>query len=106
MTTTFAHAESVYVDDDEGRFQLHVHTSDGDHLIFDIHASALEFYDNVDKMIGDYGREADQARRTVAAGVPLPVFTKTVSVEDAVEAGYALDDPKSPGYYERMVGDA
>ncbi len=34
---------------------------------------------------------------------PKPVTSRPVSVEDAIDAGYALDDPKSPGYHERMV---
>jgi hypothetical protein len=34
---------------------------------------------------------------------PRPVTSRPVSVEDAIEAGYALDDPKHPTFYERMV---
>ena len=34
---------------------------------------------------------------------PKPVTSRPVSVYDAIDAGYALDDPKSPNYHERMV---
>jgi hypothetical protein len=35
--------------------------------------------------------------------MPQFVTRRPVDIEDAVEAGYALDDPKSPGYHDRMV---
>ena len=101
-TTTFEHADSVYVEEDEGRFQLHVWAGD-DHMIFDIHADALKFYENVVREIRPWFLEAEHARQAVNAGVSLKAYTGAAEDQDD---GYALDDPKHPTYHDRMVGDA
>ena len=106
----FSTADSVYLEVDEGRLMLHVWDEDGEH-VYDIHADDVKFYENVQAELGGYAREALEARHAVRSGVtredylgsPQPVTSRPVSVEDAIDAGYALDDPKSPGYHERMV---
>jgi hypothetical protein len=92
------HAESLKIDTDEGRYMLLVETDDCLHR-FDIHGLVLDFYDEVRRELLPYVVEAEAARVTV----PQLVTNRPVSVEDAIEAGYALDDPKSPGYHDRMV---
>ena len=64
--------------------------------------SRIEFYDQVRSVIGEYAAEAQIARLEVQAGIPQPVTNRPMSVEDAINAGYALDDPKSPGWHDRM----
>ena len=93
----------IKVDNDEGRFCLVVETEYGEDdemlLQIDIHDDVLSFWENLRSTIGRYAAEAADARATM----PQPV---TVAVEDvyaAIDAGYALDDPKSPGYHDRMV---
>lgn len=92
------HAESLKIDTDEGSFVLEVETDDAV-IRYDIHHLALEFEAEVRRELRPYALEAEHARATM----PELVTSRPVSVEDAIEAGYALDDPKSPGYYERMV---
>ena len=84
--------DSIRIDDDEGRFVLEVVTIDGDSHRYDIHAHVVEFYDAVRVGMGPYVAEYEHARATM----PGPV--------DEYDDGYALDDPKSEGWYERMVG--
>ena len=107
----FSTADSVAIYEDEGRFYIRVQTDEGEVILIDIHAQAVGFYENVQAELGGWAREALEARHAVRNGVsredylgaPQPVTSRPVSVEDAIEAGYALDDPKSPGYHERMV---
>jgi hypothetical protein len=101
-------AESVTVDTDEGRFCLIITDADeGRESQIDIHDCVLEFFKNAMDRIGEYAAEAQLARATMSRAdyldSPQPVRSRPVSVEDAIEAGYALDDPKSPGYHDRMV---
>ncbi len=93
------HADSIKIDTDEGRFELVVETEEAGTLRIDFHGLALAFEDEVRRELRPYALEAVLSRRTM----PELVTNRPVSVEDAIEAGYALDDPKSPGYYERMV---
>jgi hypothetical protein len=86
-------ADSITFDEDEGRIVMIVTTDDGAVLRFDIHAVALDFYAEVRREIGPWAHEAEMARATMP-----PSY-------DSADA-YALDDPKHPTYYERMVGDA
>lgn len=102
----YTYADEARVDTDEGRFRIVIETQDGDHMEFDIHAIALEFYENVQAELGGWAREGIEIREQVRRGVPQPVTTPIADVEDAIDAGYALDDPKSPGYHDRIVGDA
>lgn len=95
MTLT---ADNIKIDTDEGRFILIIDTEEIGTLRVDFHRVALEFEDEVRRELRPYALEAYHAR-----SLPQPVTTPIVSVEDAIAAGYALDDPKSPGYYERMV---
>lgn len=95
-------ADSVKVDDDEGRIVLIVETDEGDTVTVNIHNVALEFYADVQRKLRPYALEADDARRAVAAGVSLKSYVG--AAEDDDDCGYALDDPKHPTYYERMVG--
>ena len=94
------HAESVTVDDDEGRYILIINTYGMDHLRIDIHDVVLEFYDQVRKEIGPYAAEAASARAAVRSGVTLAAYTGAADDQDS---GYALDDPKHPTFHERMV---
>jgi hypothetical protein len=106
-------ADNISFDSDEGRFTMIVQGDEGDTIIVDIHNVALDFYAQVRREMDDYVADAESARKAVASGMsradyldsPQPVRSRPVSVEDAIEAGYALDDPKSPGYHDRMVGD-
>jgi len=96
-------ADNIKIDNDEGRFILIISTEEIGNLTVEFHSIALEFEDEVRRELRPYALEAWHAKRDVALGVPQYVTTPIVSVEDAIEAGYALDDPKSPGYYDRMV---
>ena len=82
-------AETVKIDDDDGRFLLVVTTEHGDRFAFDIHAIALEVEAEVRRELRPYALEAQHARATMP-----PSY-------DAAEA-YALDDPKHPTYHDRM----
>ena len=92
-------ADAARIDDNEGRIAIIVDTDEGDKLYIDIHAVALDFEASVRANLRPYALEAEHARATM----PELVTSRPISVEDAVEAGYALDDPKSPGYHDRMV---
>ena len=96
----FSTADSVYLDTDEGRFQLHIHTDEGEH-VYDIHADALKFYENVQAELGGWAREALDARHAVRNGVSLTEYLTGAPEVDP--DAYALDDPKHPTYHERMV---
>ncbi len=110
--TVYIRAEDICIDADEDGYSLLVTDEDsGNSISINIQHIVLDFYNNVVSTIGPYAAEADSARRAVASGMsradyldsPQPVTSRPVSVEDAIEAGYALDDPKSPNYHERMV---
>jgi hypothetical protein len=114
MSTVYIRAEDIVIESDEDGFCLFVTDEDsGNSIRINIQHMVLDFYAAVRKEIGPYAAEAESARAAVAAGVSLEDYTavpqlvtnRPVSVEDAIEAGYALDDPKSPGYHDRMVGD-
>jgi hypothetical protein len=102
-------ADAVRVDSDEQGFGLVIDTDEGDKLYINIHRCALDFYDSVRVEMRGWVAEADMARAAVNAGVsleeytsPQPVTNRPVDVYEAIGAGYALDDPKSPGYHDRM----
>jgi len=94
-------ADNIKIDDDEGRFILVISTEEIGNITVDFHACALEFEDEVRKQLRPYALEAADARRAVAAGVSLKSYVGAAEDDDC---GYALDDPKHPTYYERMVG--
>jgi hypothetical protein len=104
-------ADAIRVDSDEQGFGLIIDTDEGDKIYVNIHSVALEFYDSVRVEMRGWVAEADMARAAVNAGVsledytalPQPITNRPVDVEDAIDAGYALDDPKSPGFHDRMV---
>lgn len=81
-------ADSIRVDDDEGRIILLIDSDEEDTITVDIHAVALEFYAEVQRKLRPYALEAEHARAAM-----------TPAYADA----YDLDDPKHPTYYERMV---
>jgi len=106
--TAFVRASSVTVDDDDGRFCLIVETDDGGgSLQIDIHDDVLAFYAAVRRETGPYASEAESARTAVATGTPEHVYLGTADrdeqAEPWIDSGYAPDDPKSPGYHERMA---
>jgi len=82
-------ADNIKIDTDEGRFLLVISTEEIGTVTVDFHSLALEFEDEVRRELRPYALEAAHARATMPT-------------DDG--DGYALDDPKSPGYYERMVG--
>ena len=105
-------ADAARIDEhQDGRIAIIIDTDEGDKLYVDIHAIALDFYASVQADLRPYALEAESARAAVASGmtreqylgIPQVVTTGVVDIEDAIEAGYALDDLKSPGYHDRMV---
>jgi hypothetical protein len=112
MSAEYITAEDAGIDTDDGRYILKVWADDGREFTIDIHPFVLDFYANVKTEIGPYAAEAESARKAVASGMsradyldsPQPVRSRPVDVQDAIDAGYALDDPKSPGFHDRMVG--
>jgi hypothetical protein len=93
-------ADSIKIDTDEGRFIMVVdYIGSAQPLTFDIHDIALEVEAEVRRELRPYALEAEYARATM----PSLVTNRPVDIEDAIEAGYALDDPKSPGYHDRVV---
>lgn len=117
-------ADSVRVDSDERGFELVIETEDGDRITVNIQPCALDFYASVQGQMRGWILEAESARAAIRAGVSLEDYTgatvpqfvrsRPMSVADAISegfmqddyAGYEPDDPKSPGYHDRMVGDA
>ena len=59
-------ADTIIVDDDEGRFVLKIITDDLETITVDIHQCVLSFYADVRSSIGPYAAEAESARRAVA----------------------------------------
>lgn len=111
-------ADQIKIDDDEGRFILVISTEEIGNVTVDFHACALAFEDEVRKELRPYALEAGDARAAVARGTSLADYIATdehgrKSLDSEpwldpdelhAESGYDPDDPKSPGYYERMVG--
>jgi hypothetical protein len=106
-------ADSIEIAHDDEGYRLVVEGLDGRHVI-DIQGIVFDFYAAVQREIRPYVLEAEDARRefvqvaddaevTVRVFGPAPITSRPMSVEDAIAAGYALDDPKSPGYHDRMV---
>ena len=119
-------AETVTVDDDEGRFTLEIVDDEGDCHSCIIHHIALDaFYDQVKGRIGPYLQERDDARAVYKAPVPRRIFPGdpneneldndpvpgthwwvgegssafTCSPEDVDESGgYEISDPKPPDF--------
>lgn len=90
---------SAYVDTDEGRFQLHVHTDDGQHVTVDIHNEALEFYENVRDQLGRYLAEAQYASRMTPEDAIAAGYAK---LDEALDTGYQLGDPKHPAFHDNV----
>ena len=84
-------ADSIKIDTDEGRFVMIVDDEMKGLITYDIHAIALELEAQVRRELRPYALEAEYARMTMPPSYP----------DD--DTGYALDDPKHPTYYERMV---
>lgn len=114
MSTVYIRAEDIVIESDEDGYSLFVTDEDsGNSIRINIQHLVFDFYRAVQADIRPYILEAEDARSAVSRGVSLEEYTalpqlvtnRPVSVEDAIEAGYALDDPKSPGYHDRMVGD-
>ncbi len=95
MKTTHLTAHGIKVDTDEGRYCLVIETQYGEDdemlLQIDIHDEVLEFYAAVQREIRPYVLEAESARLSLPSAGP----------DD--DLGYALDDPKHPTYFDRMV---
>lgn len=94
---------NITVDDDEGRYVLHIVGDDGEILWVDIHGVVLDFYASVQREIRPYVLEAEAARTAVATGTPMHVYLGTAAPADEQADGYELNDPKHPTFYERMV---
>ena len=97
--TEFLRAESVAVDDDEGRFTLDIHVDQGYLVRVDIHEIDLDaFYDQVKGRIGPYLQERDDVKRAYDRGDWRSVFT--CAPEDVDESsGYDRSDPKHPDWH-------
>jgi hypothetical protein len=84
-------AESVTVDDDEGRFTLVIEDVEGERVTVNIHGIDLDaFYEQVKARIGPYLRERDEALRT------RPVVFACNPDESG---GYDLSDPKHENFH-------
>lgn len=93
---------SAYVDTDEGRFQIHVHTDDGQHVTVDIHAEALEFYENVRDEMSEWYAEAMSAKRAVRAGVREMEAVAAGYRMLSRALGYDVNDPKHPAFHDNV----
>lgn len=101
------------IEADESGFVLVVSTTGGDLHRFGI-PDGEAFYDHVKSMIGPWLYERDMAEKSRPVDVPSwaggrsGYFDQDMARRpDADEyelatGGYALDDPKSEGYHERM----
>lgn len=86
------HADSLKIEADERGFVLIVQTDTyEDPLVINIHACAVELYDQVRREIRPYVLEMEHARITMP-----PSY-------DPADA-YDTDDPKHPMFHETMVG--
>jgi hypothetical protein len=79
-------ADSMKIDDDEGRFLLVIETDEGDRIEVNFHSIALEFEAEVRKELRPYALEAEHARATMA-----PSY-------DPADA-YDPDDTKHPMFH-------
>src|SRR3990172_7944877 len=98
-------AETVTVDDDEGRFTLEIVDDEGDRHSFIIHHIDLDaFYDQVKGRIGPYLQERDEAKRE-EIGIDPREARRLIALGFAADrgmfpcdpdesGGYAADDPK------------
>ncbi len=79
-----------YLSDEDG-FVLQIFPDDGPRIDINIQSIVFDFYKNVQAEIRPYVLEAESARASIPAGYA------------ELDDGYELDDPKSPGYHDRMV---
>lgn len=91
----------VSIDIDEQGFELVLDTDSGEFRV-NIQMVALKLHDLVRREIGPYAAEAEQARADIATGT-FSVRAEILELITDQDSGYALDDPKHPTYYERMV---
>lgn len=90
-------ADTMKIDDDEGRFLLVIETDEGDRIEVNFHSIALEFEAEVRKELRPYALEAEHARSSVARGETLAEYLGG----DPGDA-YGTDDPKHPLYHGLM----
>jgi hypothetical protein len=90
-------ADSMRIDDDEGRFLLVIETDEGDRIEVDFHSVALEFEAEARKALRPYALEAEHARQSVARGETLAEYLGHPEGE-----AYSTDDPKHPLYHGLM----
>ena len=101
MTVNGGIAEDIRLESDESGFELVVDSSEGT-FVFNVHGLAPT---ELCKMLGAIAHEVDvwwaegrQAAQEYQSGI---IEEGTIDSE-----GYHPTDPKSPGYHDRMVGDA
>lgn len=83
-------AETVTLDDDEGRFTIVIDDDEGRQHSFLIHHVDLDaFYNQVKGRLGPYLNERDRARVAFLC-------------DPDESGGYDISDPKSEGYHDRM----
>ena len=92
-------ADEIRLDSDENGFELIVESSEGT-FRFNVHGLAGGA---LHEQLGNIVRELDEYW---AEGRAAAAAHETERVLWPGEMGYAPDDPKSPGYHDRMVGDA
>jgi hypothetical protein len=110
-------ADTITLDDDDGRFTLVIEDDEGTRHSFIIHHVDLDtFYNQVRGRLGPYLREMHEARSAVSAGVSLSAFlcapedvdesggfaTRdgiTTDLETGEEYPAAVTDPKHPRYH-------
>ena len=85
-------ADSITVDEDEGRYQLVIVSDELGTIRVDVHRVALELEEQVRRELRPYALEAEHALASYHADI------------DGLDDGYEPTDPKSNGYRERMVG--
>lgn len=92
-------AETVTVDEDDGRFTLVIEDDEGKRHAFIIHHIDLDaFYDQVKGRIGPYLREMHEAQ--VAHGAQRRAEYDRVFACNPDESGeYDTSDPKHPRYH-------
>lgn len=92
----YGSADSVEIDDDEGRWLIRIVTTDGETYTFGIHGVAFEF-------AGSQGlRDLLEWR---GEGESVRVERRLHLIDDRErDDGYTLDDPKHPDYHDVMSG--
>ena len=91
-------AETMTMDEDEGRFTLEIVDDEGNRHSFIIqHIDLDAFYDQIKGRIGPYLRERDEARitRVVNTGAGMQVFM----CDPDESGGYDRSDPKHPDFH-------